>query len=170
MDRPVPDAASSARALETLLGMLRPRRQPPVGAELPPPSAPSPAGYAGPVVSAFNTSSTRPEYPYVIVWEFLAKRGEERRFEDAFGAAGEWVRLFRQAPGYLGTQLCRDARNARRYATVDYWTSLDAYRAFRARWRESFDAIDERCRALTECEVCVGTFLLLPGGSLRPAA
>jgi heme-degrading monooxygenase HmoA len=167
MDRPLPDAVACARALEALLAMLRPRRRRPLAAELPPPSALSAAGHVGPLLSAFSTSRPRPEYPYIIVWEFLARHGEERRFEDAFGATGDWVRLFKQAPGYLGTQLCRDARNARRYATVDYWTSPDAYRAFRVRWRESFDAIDERCRALTEREVCVGAFLLPAGVDLR---
>ena len=173
MDRPVPDAATCARALDALFGTLRmlwPRRQPPATSERErsPLSAQSLIAPVGPLVSAFNTSAPLVEYPYVIVWEFLARRGEERQFEHAFGSAGDWVNLFKRAPGYLGTQLCRDARNARRYTTVDYWASPDVYRAFRVRWRDCFDAIDERCRALTEREVCVGTFLLLPGGSSRP--
>jgi heme-degrading monooxygenase HmoA len=168
MERPMPDAATCARALEALLGVLRPKRRSPARSDLTPPSAQLPMAHAGAGISAVNAGAPRAEPGYVIVWEFLAKRGQERRFEDAFGSEGEWVDLFRRAPGYLGTVLCRDARNARRYATVDYWTSPDAYRAFRLRWRDRFETIDERCRALTEREVCLGTFLLLPDRSLRP--
>jgi heme-degrading monooxygenase HmoA len=166
MDRPLPDAAVSARALESLLGLLWPKGRQARTAELTPIPTQSPLTQVGSPVSVFSTTASRSETLYVIVWEFLARRGEERRFEDEFGSAGDWVELFRQAPGYLGTQLCRDAQNTRRYATVDYWTSADAYRAFRVRWRDAFEAIDERCRALTDREVCVGTFLLLPGVSL----
>jgi heme-degrading monooxygenase HmoA len=168
MDRPVPEAATCARALVALLDVLRPKRRRPARPQ--PAALPARLAIArvGPLVSAFDNGEPLPEHPYVIVWEFLARRGEERRFESAFGSDGEWVSLFKRAPGYLGTQLCRDARNARRYATVDYWTCPEAYRAFRLRWRDRFEAIDERCRALTDREVCLGTFLLLPGGSVRP--
>src|SRR3954451_20353788 len=110
MDRPVPDAAVCARALEALLGMLWPRRRRATAAALLPTAASSEIAQLGPVVSAYRASPARLERPYVIVWEFLARRGKERRFEEAYGSAGEWVRLFKQAPGYLGTQLRRDAQ------------------------------------------------------------
>jgi heme-degrading monooxygenase HmoA len=168
MDRPLPDAAACSRALAALLAMLRPMRRPAVASELRAMSAQLPITQVGPIASAFSASASPPERPYAIVWEFLATRGEERRFEDAYGSSGDWVRLFKQAPGYMGTLLCRDAQNARRYATIDCWTSPDAYQAFRARWHNAYEAIDERCRALTDHEVYVGAFLLPAGVDFRP--
>jgi heme-degrading monooxygenase HmoA len=110
----------------------------------------------------------------VIIWEFRVTRGAERRFEEAYGPTGDWVRLFQKAPGFLRTELCRDTTDLRRYVTVDYWESRDAYRAFRVRWRSQFDALDERCRALTDHEACLGAFLLLdrsaPGVPLSASA
>ena len=99
---------------------------------------------------------------HVTIWEFRVKRGREAEFERAYGPTGEWARFFERAEGYLGTELLRDAKNRQRYVTIDRWISQATYEAFRRRWAGEYDAIDERCEALTEYEA--------PLGSLAPPA
>lgn len=96
---------------------------------------------------------------YVIVWEFRVRPGQERAFERAYGAEGEWARLFRQGEGYLHTELIRDAHDERRYLTLDRWRSAEAYERFRAHQREAYAALDQRCESLTEHETLLGALL-----------
>jgi heme-degrading monooxygenase HmoA len=96
------------------------------------------------------------------MWRFLVRPGSESAFEAAYGPDGDWVRLFRQAEGYLGTQLLRDLANARRYITIDRWASREAWEAFRAARSAEWDAIDRRGEALTEQEEEIGSFEDVP--------
>ena len=99
---------------------------------------------------------------HVTIWEFRVKKGREAEFELAYGPTGEWARFFERGEGYLGTELLRDAKDRQRYITIDRWTSPATYEAFRSRWADEYEAIDERCEALTEYEA--------PLGSLAPPA
>ena len=96
-----------------------------------------------------------------IIWEFRAKPGLEVEFEEAYGPDGEWVRLFRRAEGYLGTELLRDADKARQYLSIDRWVSEAAYNAFRKQYAEAYAAVDRLCERLTQREVPRGTWLVL---------
>jgi heme-degrading monooxygenase HmoA len=95
---------------------------------------------------------------YVYLWRFRVRRGSESAFEAAYGPDGEWAGLFRQADGYLGTELLRDPTDPRRFATIDRWTSRHAWEAFRTAWAAEWEAIDRRCEALTEEEEDLGRF------------
>jgi heme-degrading monooxygenase HmoA len=95
---------------------------------------------------------------YVYLWRFTVRAGSEAAFELAYGPNGEWVRLFREADGYLGTELLRDAARQRTYVTVDRWSSREAWDAFRAARAEEWDAIDRRCQALTADEEEIGRY------------
>ena len=75
-----------------------------------------------------------------------------------YGPGCEWVRLFRQANGYLGTDLLRDATDPRGYLTLDQWTTRQAWEEFRHARSDEWDAIDRRCQALTEVEEELGRF------------
>jgi heme-degrading monooxygenase HmoA len=99
---------------------------------------------------------------YVVIWEFRVRQGQARAFERAYGPDGAWARLFLQGEGYLRTELLRDARDERRYLTLDRWRSAEAYERFRAEQRETYAALDQRCEALTEHETFLGAFLSLP--------
>ena len=68
---------------------------------------------------------------FVIIWEFRVWPGLQRSFEEAYGDGGDWVRLFRQDPAYIRTELIHDVRDGSRYLTLDYWASEAAYEAFR---------------------------------------
>ena len=117
--------------------------------------APAGAGLEADVAGA-RIGSTSIEH--VIVWEFRVRAGRELEFEAAYGPEGEWARLFRRDPGYLGTELLRDGSDRRRYLTIDHWTSGAANDAFRERWRSDYQALDHRCEALTEHEAPLGRY------------
>jgi heme-degrading monooxygenase HmoA len=103
-----------------------------------------------------------PLNPFLVVWEFKARAGEEHRFENIYGPAGAWAKLFARDPDYLRTELQHDLQQPGRYLTLDYWTSEAAYDRFLAANQESYDAIDRECENLTEREVLVGRFMLIP--------
>jgi len=98
---------------------------------------------------------------YLIVWEFRVKRQQQDAFRSAYGSDGAWIGLFRQAAGYLGSELLVDERDERRYLTTDRWSSRAAYEAFRAAWQEDYRALDLACESLTEQERLVGAFSLV---------
>jgi heme-degrading monooxygenase HmoA len=108
---------------------------------------------------------------YVIVWAFRPRPGREVEFERAYGPRGSWVTLFREAPGYLGTELLRAADGSGRYLTVDRWESQGVYEAFRVARRAEYEALDHACETLTASEERVGDFVRiesLSNESLRP--
>jgi heme-degrading monooxygenase HmoA len=95
---------------------------------------------------------------YIYVWRFLVRPGSEAAFEAAYGPDGEWVRLFREADGYLGTELLRDRADPRSYITIDRWASREAWEACRVARAAEWKAIDERGETLTEHEEEIGRF------------
>ncbi len=94
----------------------------------------------------------------VIVWEFRVKPEARAAFELAYGPSGDWVRLFRVAKGYAGTELVRDSSGAGRYLTLDRWQSIADFEAFRQQFAREYEEIDLRCTNLTESETKIGVF------------
>ena len=86
---------------------------------------------------------------YVYLWQYRVAREQAAAFEKTYGPHGEWVRLFRRAQGYLGTELFRDGTEPTCYVTLDRWRSRQDFEAFRARCSEEFEALDARCEMLT---------------------
>jgi heme-degrading monooxygenase HmoA len=93
-----------------------------------------------------------------VVWEFHVQPGEEKQFEKDYGPNGAWAELFKQAEGYLGTELNRDLKNPRRYLTLDLWESRETYERFREEHRAEYQGLDVRCEAMTETEKEIGAF------------
>jgi heme-degrading monooxygenase HmoA len=98
---------------------------------------------------------------FLVVWEFQVRPGEELRFEEIYGQAGAWVKLFARNSDYVRTELQRDLRQPGRYLTLDYWTSEAAYDRFHDANQEAYAAIDRECESLTEREVLIGRFSLV---------
>jgi hypothetical protein len=92
---------------------------------------------------------------YVIEWDFLPANGREAEFVAAYGPDGAWVELFRQGPGYLGTELRALADRPGWYRTMDRWKSREDYMAFRDKFAACYAEIDAACELLTECELPV---------------
>ena len=89
---------------------------------------------------------------FTTVWKFAVRYEARAEFERVYGAAGAWTLLFRQAHGYLGTELYRSVAVPGEYVTVDRWIDEAAYRAFRDEYAAEYDAIDRQCEALTVAE------------------
>ena len=94
---------------------------------------------------------------HAVLWRYRVAPGREAAFEALYGADGDWARLFRASPDYLGTQLWRDADQPDAYLTIDRWTSRAAYEAFLEARRADYAALDARGDALTVEEERLGT-------------
>ena len=95
---------------------------------------------------------------FVALWEFEVKPGREESFERAYGADGEWVRLFRGDANYQETRLLRDASRDGIYVTADFWNSRETYERFRAAAAKRYAEIDAECEGLTTRERNLGSF------------
>jgi len=100
---------------------------------------------------------------YAYIWEYTIHPAFERAFVDAYAPEGEWVQLFRQHEGYIRTEFFRDLDNPDRFVTIDYWTSREAWQAFRDSADAAFRELDERCARYTLKERELGTFAPDPG-------
>jgi heme-degrading monooxygenase HmoA len=92
------------------------------------------------------------------VWAFDVKPEQVKAFERVYGPEGDWVRLFRRAPGYVGTEMRRETERMTRYLTIDRWESRAAYAQFKETLRHEYQALDARCAMLTYSERKVGDF------------
>jgi len=95
---------------------------------------------------------------YVVIWEFQVNPEAKLAFEQAYGPAGDWARLFSRSSDYRGTQLLRDIDRSGRYLTFDYWTSREALRQLKQIHQADYDALDKQCEALTDNESLLGEF------------
>ena len=104
------------------------------------------------------TALERGTWGYLIAWQFRPKEGAERQFETAYGPNGVWAKLFMQGEGFIATELSRDLQHPRRYLTLDFWASKEAYEQFRTEHVAEYKEIDVQCEELTEQETELGRF------------
>jgi len=90
---------------------------------------------------------------YVLVWRFTTNDAAE--LERHYGPNGTWAELFRRSDDYIRTDLLRSDDS---YLTLDWWTSAEAYAAFRAAHAADYAEIDRRCEALTTSESLLGAY------------
>jgi heme-degrading monooxygenase HmoA len=95
---------------------------------------------------------------FVILWEFRVRPGLEHTFIEKYGPEGDWVRLFRNSTGFLGTDLLRDEWDRRRFITQDRWASAADYEAFQWRHQAAYEALDRACAPLIETQRRFGVF------------
>ena len=94
----------------------------------------------------------------VIVWEFVVKPDRVEDFEALYREDGAWAELFRESPGFVSTTLMKDLRDGCRYMVADRWTSEELFDEFKRTHAAPYEALDERCRRLTERETELGRF------------
>jgi heme-degrading monooxygenase HmoA len=97
---------------------------------------------------------------FVALWEYEVKPGCEKRFENAYGPAGEWARLFRNDSNYRETRLLRDPFGPAIYLTLDFWNSREAYERFMAAHENEYRALDAAAEELTSKERRIGWYEL----------
>jgi heme-degrading monooxygenase HmoA len=96
--------------------------------------------------------------PFVYMWSYDVALEHRDAFRVLYGPEGPWIALFRQAPGYLDTQLLVDLDEVGRFVTIDRWESKETFVRFRSDFAEEFDVLDARGEALTSREVLLGEF------------
>ncbi len=99
------------------------------------------------------------------MWEFQVREGMKKRFEQGYGSDGAWARLFEQDGSYIGTELILDLKASGTYLTLDFWTSQEAYDAFRKKHLAKYKALDQMCQEMTESEREIGRFVRVPSKS-----
>lgn len=94
---------------------------------------------------------------FAAIWEYTVRPEAADAFEALYGPGGEWVALFREHPGYRGTELLR-SEIPDRYLTIDRWDSQAAYDAFLAAEKPRYAALDALGDALTLEERRIGRY------------
>jgi len=102
--------------------------------------------------------ATPVEWRYLIIWEFRVRAGMEVGFEEGYGPQGDWARFFARDDGFVRTELNQDLKDSRRYVTLDFWVSREAYENFRGRHAAEYGALDQKFEEMTEKELEVGKF------------
>jgi quinol monooxygenase YgiN len=95
---------------------------------------------------------------YTYIWSFQVHPEHAETFRQYYGEGGAWTQLFRRARGYLGTQLLQDEQDPLRFVTIDTWSDVDNYEAFRAANAAEYAALDRLCEGLTVKETLIGHF------------
>jgi heme-degrading monooxygenase HmoA len=95
---------------------------------------------------------------YATLWSFSVRPDRKAEFESHYGPAGTWARLFRRAPGFLGSELLCDRADANRYLTIDRWESREAWEAFRRQFAAEYERLDREFESLTTAEAPLGEF------------
>ena len=99
---------------------------------------------------------------YVSIWRFRIGSANRTRFEEAYGPDGDWARLFRRQPGFVGTELLReeeaDADGTAAYLTIDRWRARSDWLDFQDAFGDDYRALDRACEELTAAEERIGGF------------
>ena len=97
------------------------------------------------------------QWRYLIIWEFRVRAGGGR-FEKVYGPLGDWARFFARDDGFVRTELNHDLKDSRRYTTLDFWISEDAYENFREQHASEYAVLDHKFEVQTESELEIGKF------------
>lgn len=98
---------------------------------------------------------------FAYVWSYQVNPERREEFIDLYAPDGPWVALFRQAPGYLDTQLLQDRDEVDRFITVDRWESREAFSTFRDVFAGEFARLDRLGEQLTSHEAIIGEFVAI---------
>jgi quinol monooxygenase YgiN len=86
---------------------------------------------------------------FLRVWEYRVLAEHEAAFVAAYGPDGDWARLFRQGPGYVGTRLSVDLDEPGRFVTIDRWQDEASWQDFLAQLGPYYRALDADLEHLT---------------------
>jgi heme-degrading monooxygenase HmoA len=95
---------------------------------------------------------------HVIVWQFTVREEYVEEFVSAYGADGDWEKLFRHSQGYLRTELLRSLDDPRVFLTIDRWDDPTSFETFKAQFAEEYKRLDERFELYTSEEQKIGVF------------
>jgi heme-degrading monooxygenase HmoA len=101
---------------------------------------------------------------FIVVWQFEIAEDKVSAFEAAYGPEGPWAQLFHGSPGYLGTELLKDAYVPGGYLTIDRWENEGTFRAFRKDKDSAYESLDRACGELTSRETRIGAYTVMSSG------
>ena len=81
---------------------------------------------------------------HVRVWKFRPPPERAEEFAAGYASDGAWSRLFRQAEGFVATELYRPTQQGGWWLTIDRWRSRAAYEAFVSSSKSLYAALDRR--------------------------
>ena len=93
-----------------------------------------------------------------IFWRYRVHPSQRLAFEHAYGASGEWSRLFARHPGYRRTRLFRHRDESGIYLVVDVWEARTDYDAFRRRYAAEYRRLDRQFALLRLEEHLLGYY------------
>ena len=93
---------------------------------------------------------------HVRLWRFIVPPESEARFVAAYGAEGDWARLFAEAPGFVRVELWRGEDGS--FLTADHWQSSDDFDRFQASLGPRYHALDSKLEGLATVEIFIGAF------------
>ena len=96
---------------------------------------------------------------HLRLWRFAVPAESEARFVAAYRSDGDWARLFATAPGFIRTELWREADGT--YLTTDHWESAAAFERFQADAGEAYRQLDDQLEDIAGIETFVGAFDLV---------
>lgn len=92
---------------------------------------------------------------YLIVWTYEVAPPHHAAFAVAYGPDGDWARLFKRSPGFVGVELYQDGE---RFLTLDRWSSKAAFDAFQAAHGGEYAALDVKLAHLSLRQARIGAF------------
>lgn len=95
-------------------------------------------------------------HTYVRLWRYRVPAEKVAAFIHHYHADGSWAELFREADGYLGTQLWRDELDPHIFYSADHWRDQDAFLAFQRDFKAEYQRMDTEFEALTSDETFLG--------------
>jgi heme-degrading monooxygenase HmoA len=96
---------------------------------------------------------------HLRLWRFTVPAETEPRFVAAYNSDGDWARLFATAPGFIRTELWREAGGS--YLTADHWRSVEAFERFHAESGDAYRRLDAELEGVAGIETFLGAFDLV---------
>ncbi|WP_136709551.1 antibiotic biosynthesis monooxygenase [Agromyces sp. H66] len=96
---------------------------------------------------------------YEIVWTYDVASARREAFERAYGADGDWARLFARGDGFLEVVLLADAAVPGRYLTIDRWRDAASFERFQAEHGDAYAALDDDLANVSGRGTRVGGFV-----------
>lgn len=93
---------------------------------------------------------------HVRLWKYRVTAEMQEKFVGHYHMDGTWAHLFRQARGYLGTQLWRDSVDSEIFYTADHWLDQAAFDEFLGKFRSQYEKLDAEFADLTVTESFLG--------------
>src|SRR5262245_6100653 len=93
---------------------------------------------------------------YAYMWEFTVKAEHKMTFEEEYGPEGRWTQLFKNADGYIKTELFHNDLEAQKYITIDYWKSRSFKNDFLLKCSDEYKKLDSECSVFTLNERYLG--------------